>query len=128
MLKHRLISSVPDNLVAGLIKPSHWNDSLVVSGSIHGALLLRDTGDADGHSFLASVAAGQVLASAGVGALPAFTASPSLTAVRFPLTDPPSPQNGDFWMTASGSAPGSYLVRFKIRHNGVTLVPLEVTL
>jgi hypothetical protein len=60
----------------------NWaNDSLVMGGGATGALLIRDTGKTDGWGWVDAVAVGQVLASAGVGVEPAWTATPSVTAI-----------------------------------------------
>lgn len=59
-----------------------WDDGHVFLNGNHGSLLVRDTTDATyGGSWVASVASGQVLVSAGVAALPAWSANLSVTTV-----------------------------------------------
>src|SRR5262249_40155305 len=59
------------------------NDSLVVAtGSAHdGSLFVCDGAQGDGCGLIDSVASGQLLASAGVNSLPAYTAAPSVTSI-----------------------------------------------
>ena len=65
------------------ISKNAWNATLVVGGGATGALMVRDSAKTDGWGLLDAVAVGQVLASAGVGAEPAYTASPALTSATF---------------------------------------------
>jgi hypothetical protein len=82
LLQHLKVSTIPDGPDPGQINPSDWNASHVFSGGAGGALLVRDTGDPTyGASWLAAVAAGQVLIANGVGNPPSWTASPVLAGV-----------------------------------------------
>lgn len=82
IIKHVFQSTLDDTFDATLVQPSNWNDYLTLTGGNKGALLLRDTDEATyGGSWLSSVSSGQVLVSAGVGSLPAWSASPTLTSV-----------------------------------------------
>ena len=134
MLKHGFVSAVADDPDPDLIQPSHWNDEHAFDGGALGSLLIRDTGASEGASWLADVAAGSVLVSGGVGAAPAWSASPSLTSLT--LSSPLTPANGGTGLAsyavgdllyASGAttlakladvAVGSYL-----RSGGVTTAP-----
>jgi hypothetical protein len=78
-LKHGFTSAKADDVDTSLIQPSHWNAEHTFAGGAMGSLLYRDTGATDGANWLADVAVGQVLVSGGVGAAPAFSATPSLT-------------------------------------------------
>jgi hypothetical protein len=79
VLKHLKNSTIADGPDPTQINPSDWNAAHVFSAGALGSLLMRDTGDATyGASWLASVAAGQVLISNGVGAAPAWAASLTL--------------------------------------------------
>jgi hypothetical protein len=104
------------------VKLSWWNKEHQFAGGNHGALVMRDTGTTDGGSWLASVAAGMVLVSQGSGAAPAYTARPLLTTIKFLLTDPASPTQGEFWCLKTGTT-GSGTLEFKMYVDGAT-VPL----
>lgn len=71
-----------DGSDATLVNPSNWNDGHKFTGGNNGSIPLRDTSDGTyGSSWLASVAVGQVVVSAGIGALPAWSGSPTLTGI-----------------------------------------------
>lgn len=70
----------------GLIGAAAWDANHVFSGGAVGSLLYRDTGQADGKTWLADVAVGSVLISGGVGAAPAWSATPRLTGIDFGST------------------------------------------
>jgi hypothetical protein len=79
LVKHLKQSGIADGPDPTQVNPSDWNASHVFSGGALGGLLMRDTGDATyGASWIASVAAGSVLISNGVGAAPTWTASLTL--------------------------------------------------
>lgn len=79
LLKHLFVSAIADGPDPTQVNPSNWNEAHVFSGGAHGALLMRDTGDPTfGGSWLAGVAAGQVLVSNGVGAPPTWSATVGL--------------------------------------------------
>jgi hypothetical protein len=81
VLKHLKNSTIADGPDPNQINPSDWNAAHVFSAGALGGLLMRDTGDATyGASWLASVAAGSVLISNGVGAAPTWAASLTLGA------------------------------------------------
>jgi hypothetical protein len=80
VLKHLKNSTIADGPDPTQVNPSDWNAAHVFSAGALGALLMRDTGDATyGASWLASVAAGSVLISNGVGAAPSWAASLTLS-------------------------------------------------
>ena len=81
IVKHKTQSAVADLGVAGEVSPDNWNEEHSFAGGALGSLLYRDTGQSDGANWLADVAVGQVLVSGGVGAAPAYSASPSLTSL-----------------------------------------------
>jgi hypothetical protein len=79
LLQHLKVSAIPDGADASQVQPSDWNAAHVLTGGNHGAIPVRDLTDATyGGNWLASVASGYVLASNGVGALPAWSSSLSL--------------------------------------------------
>ena len=80
-LKHRFVSAIPDGPDASKLRPSNWGSTStdydaapthVFDGGAHGSLLVRDTGVAEGSSWIAAAAG--VLAASGVGQKPAFRA------------------------------------------------------
>ena len=80
LVKHLKQSTIADGPDPNQVNPSDWNASHVFSGGALGGLLMRDTSDATyGASWLASVAAGSVLISNGVGAVPTWAASLALS-------------------------------------------------
>jgi hypothetical protein len=80
LVKHLKVSAIADGPDPNQVNPSDWNAAHVFSGGALGGLLMRDPGDATyGASWLASVAAGSVLISNGVGASPTWASSPTLT-------------------------------------------------
>lgn len=111
MLKHEFESAVSDDPDVSLIQPSHWNAEHAFDGGATGSLLYRDTGQATGANWLADVAVGSVLVSGGVGAAPAFSATPSLTSLT--LSTPLTPANG-------GTGLASYAVGDLIYASGAT--------
>jgi hypothetical protein len=79
VLKHLKNSTIADGPDPNQVNPSDWNAAHVFSGGALGGLLMRDTGDPTyGATWLASVAAGSVLISNGVGAAPTWAASLTL--------------------------------------------------
>jgi hypothetical protein len=79
VLKHLKNSTIADGPDPNQVNPSDWNAAHVFSAGALGGLLMRDTGDATfGASWLASVVAGSVLVSNGVGAAPSWAASLTL--------------------------------------------------
>jgi len=83
ILRHRFVSAAPEGADATRVRASNWNDGEVFSGGNKGSIAVRDTDDAIyGSNWVPSVAAGQVLASAGVGALPAWTATPTVDSIN----------------------------------------------
>jgi hypothetical protein len=81
-------SSKADGTDPSKLRPSNWNRLVqILNGVLDGAdatgsILLRDATDAtDGASWLPDVAAGSVLVSGGVGAAPAWSATPTLTSL-----------------------------------------------
>lgn len=83
LLGHVYVSPGPDSEISAEIQPLRdWNDKHVFSGGNKGSILLRDTADATyGANWLQSVAAGQILVSAGVAALPVWSSTISLSAL-----------------------------------------------
>jgi hypothetical protein len=80
MLTHSFVSLKPDGSDASKVRASKWNDDHVFAGGNNGSILLRDTSVATyGASWLPSAAPGQVLVSAGAGALPAWSAAPTIS-------------------------------------------------
>ncbi len=76
LVKHLKQSIIADGPDPNQVNPSDWNASHVFSGGALGSLLMRDTGDATyGASWIATVAAGGLLISNGVGAVPSWLAS-----------------------------------------------------
>lgn len=76
-----------DGSDATLVNPSNWNDGHKFTGGNNGAIPVRDTSDGTyGSSWLASVAVGQVVVSAGVGALPAWSADPVVNSMTLGTT------------------------------------------
>jgi hypothetical protein len=126
MLIHNHVAPtvIPDN-PADAVPLSKWNEEHRLNGGNHGALFVRDTASTFGGNWLASVAAG-VLAAQGVGVMPAFTQSPVLLGIQFPLTTPASPPDGFMWIEASGTSP-SRVINLQLRDQGVTRTLLSVT-
>lgn len=80
LLQHLKVSAVADGTDTSQVQPSDWNAAHKFTGGNHGAIPIRDTTDATfGSSWLASVAAGQVLISNGVGAPPTWSSSLTLS-------------------------------------------------
>lgn len=104
-LKHAFESAAADSGNANKLRPSNWGSTStdytttpthVFSGGALGSLFYRDTGQADGSNWLADVAVGSVLVSGGVGAAPAWSATPTLTSLGLSgtLTLPAMTQGG----------------------------------
>lgn len=81
-------SAKPDGTDPTKLQPSFWNrvtallSSLFDGADANGSLLYRNTADTtDGASYLPDVATGSVLVSGGVGAAPAWSATPTVTTV-----------------------------------------------
>lgn len=51
-LAHSFVSGKPDGVDASLVRPSDWNDCHLLSGGTNGQVIQRDTGAADGWSFV----------------------------------------------------------------------------
>lgn len=81
VLTHLFVSTKANGTDTSKLRPTDWNADHVFGGGALGSILYRDTGLAGGASWLADVAAGSVLVSGGVGAAPAWSASPTLTAL-----------------------------------------------
>lgn len=64
---------------ATLVDGPKWNASRVLSGGVKGDVLVYDTTQATNLNAVADVATGSVFVSGGIGALPAWSASPTLT-------------------------------------------------
>lgn len=79
VIKHKFVSAAAEGSDASKVRTSNWNDEHAFAGGALGSLLYRDTGQTDGASWLADVAVGSVLVSGGVGAAPAWSATPSFT-------------------------------------------------
>lgn len=82
MLKHRTQSTLPDGAKANQVQTQRdWNDDHVFQGGATGSLLYRDTSQDSatpnsglaGFTWLAAVATGSFLRSAGVGAAPVWS-------------------------------------------------------
>lgn len=82
VLKHKFVSAAPEGTDASKVRTSNWNDEHAFAGGALGSLLYRDTAQSDGASWLADVAVGSVLVSGGVGVVPAWSASPTLTSLK----------------------------------------------
>lgn len=89
-LRHAFVSAIADAADATKLRPSNWGSgetdydtapTHVFHGGALGSLMYRDTGAVDGKSWLADVAVGSVLVSGGVGAAPAWSATPTLTSL-----------------------------------------------
>jgi len=79
VLKHKFVSLKADGADTTKLRPSDWDAEHAFSGGALGSILYRDTGESDGASWLADVAVGSVLVSGGVGAAPAWSASPYIS-------------------------------------------------
>lgn len=85
--KHLKVSAIADGPDPSQVNPSDWNAAHVFTGGAMGGLLMRDTGDATyGASWLAAVAAQQVLISNGIGAAPSWSGSLTLAGPIVSLT------------------------------------------
>jgi hypothetical protein len=122
LLKHVKVSAVADDADATKVQPSNWNDYHVYSGGNNGSILLRDTSDVTyGGSWLQSVAVGQVLVSAGVGSLPAYSATPTVTSLTAPtlIGGTGTTQTLTLKPTTGVGATGADIV-FAVGNNGAT--------
>jgi hypothetical protein len=86
-LRHTFFSLKPDGADTTKLRPSNWNAEHAFAGGALGSLLYRDPAQTDGASWLADVAAGSILVSGGVGAAPAWSASPSLVGILTTTVD-----------------------------------------
>jgi hypothetical protein len=84
--RHQFVNGHVDTADATLAQPSNWNADHVIAGGTKGALLVFDATQTIGINSVAAVASGQVLVSAGVTTLPAWSASPTLTSVNLSTT------------------------------------------
>jgi hypothetical protein len=89
---HDFVSAVADGPDPLKVNKTRWNDHHDFTGGATGALLVRDTVATGGAAWVDAVAIGRVLASAGAGVVPAWTTSPSLTALT--LSTPLAPTSG----------------------------------
>ena len=80
-LAHAFSSAVADGPDLTKVNKTRWNAHHPFSGGTNGDLLIRDTGDSDGASWLASAAIGRVLISAGAGSPPVFSPNPSVNSL-----------------------------------------------
>jgi len=80
LLTHSFVSSKADSADTSKVRKTNWNDDHVFGGGNSGSLLVRDASVATyGANWVQSVATGKILASAGAGTLPAWSATPQLT-------------------------------------------------
>lgn len=86
-LKHAFTSAAPEGATASKVRTSNWNADHNFAGGALGSLLYRDTGASDGASWLADVATGSVVVSGGVGAAPAWSATPTLSSLTLSITN-----------------------------------------
>lgn len=89
-LVHAFQSAIADSVDTTLVRKTEWNNQHAFSGGTHGGLLYRDTGAPYGAEWLAPASGGRVLVSQGQTNPPAFSTSPSLTALTLstPLGEP----------------------------------------
>jgi hypothetical protein len=83
-LTHSFVSGAADGTDPSKLRPSNWNAAHVLSGATTGDLLCASS--ASSLTGVADVAAGSVLTSGGVGSLPAWSATPTLTALTLGTT------------------------------------------
>jgi hypothetical protein len=91
-----MAGTVKHNDLTPLFGLTEWIAEHNFAGGATGALLHRDSGQTDGANWLAAVATGSVLISSGVGAAPAWSATPSLTSLTLGTT-------GNISLTTSGA-------------------------
>lgn len=120
-LKHRRVVTVADQaaaVAAGQLCPSHWGSSSTdyntapthaFDGGALGSLLYRDTVPLEGWSWLPAAAG--ILACSGAGAVPTWSATPSLTSLT--LSTPLGPASG-------GTGLASYAVGDLLYASGAT--------
>jgi len=77
-IKHRF-QTAKANRTDVDVSATRWNDSEVMAGGSTGGLCVRDASQTDGWGLVDAVATGQLLVSAGVGTLPTWSASPTLS-------------------------------------------------
>lgn len=96
-LKHGFQSAIADGGDSTVLKPSNWGSTStnyattpthVFDGGALGSLLYRDTGHVEGANWLADVAAGRLLVSDGVGAVPVWRTELQVTAAAVTSTVP----------------------------------------
>ncbi len=130
VLRHRKVSTKADGTDPAKVLASEWGSTAtdyatapthVLSGGAHGALLWYDTTAIDNGNWLADVAVGSILASGGVGAPPAWTATPTLTGLG--LGDSPFSSAGLRIHNANG--PGAIIQRGTASNTRAPLVFLE---
>lgn len=85
IIRRRKLSPKSDSADTTLIRPGDYNDYLKVEGGSDGNLLARDTSD----SLYGT----------------AWTDTPVVQAVRFLLSAPASPTEGDVWFEIAGTSP-----------------------
>lgn len=51
-INHRFISAKSDSIDATLVRPSNWNDSLIVTEGLNGDILVRDSSQTDGWQWI----------------------------------------------------------------------------
>jgi hypothetical protein len=124
VVRHKDRPTLPADDPDDIIKASFWPKEHELSGGNHGAVLVRDSGQSDGANWVQSVASG-VLEATGVGSMPAYTQRPTLQCIKFLLTDPASPTNGDQWWKQTGTT-GSGTLELKVYVDGATVVVLSV--
>lgn len=92
MLKHAKVSGKLNPPDTSQIGGEDWDREHSFSGDATGGLLVRDSALSYGADWITAVAVGRVLVSGGVGARPAWSASPSITSLT--LSSPLTPANG----------------------------------
>jgi hypothetical protein len=68
-INHRKVSAKPDGPDTTLIRPSDWNDSIIVSGGTNGQVLTRDSAQTDGWQWVAAPGLPASVASLDIGNL-----------------------------------------------------------
>lgn len=123
---HDFVSLAPEGVDPAKVRTSNWNAPHILTGGTNGDLVTRSTGASDGEALIASVALGRVLASGGAGSAPTWVTRALLEGIVFPLTEPSSPADGTFWISATGTTP-SRVISVKVRDLGITYTLLSVT-
>jgi hypothetical protein len=81
MLGHYKVSGKPAGANATLVGGPDWDTEHEFDGDATGGLLVRDSTQPFGATWVTAAATGRVLVSAGVGVKPAWSAAPSLTSL-----------------------------------------------